>query len=123
MHAGDVVWNSLTGKKAMLVESTEESGGPRIVADFAVEAGGFVPGGEHVHDHFAEHLEVRAGRITFLVDGEERTLGAGEKEDQRHAGDVAPVVECRPGRGAYSRPRRAGAALRGGDSGRLGSLH
>jgi mannose-6-phosphate isomerase-like protein (cupin superfamily) len=79
MHAGDVVWNSLTGEKAMLVESAEESGGSRIVSDFAVEAGGFVPGGEHVHDHCAEHLEVRAGRITFLLDGEERTLGAGEK--------------------------------------------
>jgi quercetin dioxygenase-like cupin family protein len=78
MHAGDVVWNSLTGEKAMLVESAQESDGSRIVSDFAVEAGGFVPGGEHVHDHFAEHLEVRTGRITFLVDGEERTLGAGE---------------------------------------------
>jgi mannose-6-phosphate isomerase-like protein (cupin superfamily) len=79
MHAGDVVWNSLTGEKAMLVESGEESGGSRIVSDFAVEAGGFVPGGEHVHDHCAEHLEVRAGRITFVVDGEERALEAGEK--------------------------------------------
>src|SRR4029453_8252209 len=79
MHAGEVVWNALTGEKAMLVESAEESGGSRIVSDFAVEAGGFVPGGEHVHDHCAERLEVRAGRITFLLDGEERTLGAGEK--------------------------------------------
>jgi hypothetical protein len=53
VRAGDAVWNPLTGEKAMLVESAEESGGTRIVADFAVEAGGFVPGGEHVHDHLA----------------------------------------------------------------------
>jgi quercetin dioxygenase-like cupin family protein len=79
MRAGDVVWNSLTGEKAMLVESAEESGGSRIVTDFAVEAGGFVPGGEHVHDHCAEHLEVKAGQITFLLDGKERTLEAGEE--------------------------------------------
>src|SRR5918995_3258501 len=79
MHAGDVVWNSLTGEKAMLVESAEESGGTRIVADFAVEAGGFVPGGEHVHDHLAERVEGRAGRITFVLDAEERTLAAGEQ--------------------------------------------
>jgi len=79
MHSGDVVWNPLTGEKAMLVESAEESGGARIVTDFAVEAGGFVPGGEHVHDVFAEHLEVKAGRITFVLDGEERTVGAGEQ--------------------------------------------
>jgi mannose-6-phosphate isomerase-like protein (cupin superfamily) len=79
VRAGDVVWNPLTGEKAMLVESAEESGGSRIVSDFAIEAGGFVPGGEHVHDHCAEHFEVRAGRITFVLSGEERALGAGEQ--------------------------------------------
>lgn len=79
MRAGDVVWNPLTGEKAMLVESAAESGGARIVADAAVEAGGFVPGGEHVHDHCAEHFEVTSGQIAFVLDGEERTLGAGEE--------------------------------------------
>jgi quercetin dioxygenase-like cupin family protein len=69
----------LTGEKAMLVESAKESGGARIVTAFAVEAGGFVPGGEHVHDVLAEHLEVKGGRITFVLDGEERALGAGEQ--------------------------------------------
>jgi quercetin dioxygenase-like cupin family protein len=78
VRAGDTVWNPLTGEKAVLVESAEESGGARVVADFAVEPGGFVPGGEHVHDHCAEHLEVGAGRISFLLGGEERTVGAGE---------------------------------------------
>ncbi len=79
VRAGDAVWNPLTGEKAMLVESGEESGGARIVSDFAVEAGGFVPGGEHVHDHCAEHFEVRAGEITFMVDKEERRLGPGDE--------------------------------------------
>ena len=79
MRAGDALWNPLTGEKALLVESAEESGGARIVCDFAVEAGGFVPGGEHVHDHCAEHFEIRAGQITFLLDGEERTVSAGEQ--------------------------------------------
>jgi mannose-6-phosphate isomerase-like protein (cupin superfamily) len=79
VRAGDVIWNPLTGEKAMIVESAAESGGARIVADLAVEAGGFVPGGEHVHDHLAEHVEVRAGRVTFAFDGEERTLAAGEQ--------------------------------------------
>jgi hypothetical protein len=51
VHAGDVVWNPLTGEKAMLVESAEETDGARIVGDFAVEVGGFVPGAEHVHRH------------------------------------------------------------------------
>lgn len=79
MDAGDVVWNPLTGEKALIVESAEASGGARIVCDFAVEEGGFVPGGEHVHDQLAEHFEVAAGRIGFLLDGEERTLAAEEQ--------------------------------------------
>ncbi len=79
MRAGDAAWNPLTGEKALIVESADESGGARIVTDFAVERGGFVPGGEHVHDHCAEHFEVRSGRITFILDGEERTLAAGEQ--------------------------------------------
>jgi hypothetical protein len=68
VRSGDVVRNPLTGEKAMLVESAKESGGARIVTDFAVEAGGFVPGGEHVHDVSAEHLEVKAGRIAFVLE-------------------------------------------------------
>lgn len=79
MHAGDVVWNPLTGEKAMLLESAEETGGQRIVADFAVEEGGFVPAGEHVHDHCTEHFEVKKGRIAFLLDGAERTVEPGEQ--------------------------------------------
>lgn len=79
LRAGDVVWNPLSGEKALLVESAEESGGARVVADGAVEAGGFVPGGAHVHDHCTEHFEVRAGRITFVLDGQKRTLGTGDQ--------------------------------------------
>ena len=78
MRARDVVWNPLSGEKVVIVESTEETGGARIVGDFAVEAGGFVPGGEHVHDHCVEHFEVRSGTIAFLLDGEERLVEAGE---------------------------------------------
>jgi quercetin dioxygenase-like cupin family protein len=79
VRAGDVIWNPLTGEKAMIVESAEETGGEHIVADLAVEARGFVPGGEHVHDNLTEHFEVLSGRIRFVVGGEERILGAGEQ--------------------------------------------
>jgi mannose-6-phosphate isomerase-like protein (cupin superfamily) len=78
-RAGDVIWNPLTGEKALLIESASESGGARIVADFAVEEGGFVPGGEHVHDHLEEHFEVLQGDITFLLDGQEKTVSGGEQ--------------------------------------------
>jgi mannose-6-phosphate isomerase-like protein (cupin superfamily) len=78
MQSGDVIWNPLTGEKVLFVQTAEETGGARIVVDFAVEAGGFVPGGEHVHDHCTEHFDVRAGTIAFVIDGEERTLGSGD---------------------------------------------
>jgi mannose-6-phosphate isomerase-like protein (cupin superfamily) len=79
MRSGDVIWNPLTGEKVLFVESAEETGGARIVVDFAVEPGGFVPGGEHVHDHCAEHFDVRAGTIALVLDGQERTLTAGDE--------------------------------------------
>jgi quercetin dioxygenase-like cupin family protein len=79
MRAGDVIWNPLTGEKALLVETAHETDGARMVADFAVEAGGFVPGGEHVHDHCAEHVELQAGRVAFSIDGAVRTVIAGEQ--------------------------------------------
>jgi quercetin dioxygenase-like cupin family protein len=79
MRAGDVIWNPLTGEKALLVETADETDGAHMVADFAVEAGGFVPGGEHVHDHCYEHVELQAGRVAFLIDGRMRTVIAGEQ--------------------------------------------
>jgi mannose-6-phosphate isomerase-like protein (cupin superfamily) len=79
MRAGDVVWNPLTGEKALLVEGADDSHGAHTIADVAVESGGFVPGGEHVHDHVAEHFDVRVGRITLVLDGQERTLTSGEE--------------------------------------------
>jgi quercetin dioxygenase-like cupin family protein len=79
MRAGDVIWNPLTGEKALFVETADETDGARMVADFAVERGGFVPGGEHVHDHCAEHVELQAGRVAFLLDGAMRMAIAGEQ--------------------------------------------
>jgi hypothetical protein len=113
VRAGDAIWNPLTGEKAMIVESAEESAGARVMADVAVEAGGFVPGGEHVHDHLAEHVEIRAGRITFVLDGEERTL-AGESSSpsclaRGTDGGMPARARCRP---ASASSRRCGSRRR-----------
>ena len=34
---------------------------------------------EHFHEHFAETFTVKSGTLSILVDGEKRTLKAGEK--------------------------------------------
>ena len=93
MRAGDVVWNPLTGEKVMLVESAQETEGARIVGDFAVEAGGFVPGGEHVHEHCAEHFEsAPAGSRSCSM----ASSACSRRESElRCPRDVAPVVESR----------------------------
>jgi hypothetical protein len=66
MRAGDVIWNPLTGEKALLVETADETDGARIVADFAVEAGGFVPGGERPRPLRRAHRD--SGRTRRLPD-------------------------------------------------------
>ena len=78
MRAGDALWNPLTGEKAVLLAGSDDTGGEHLLVDFAVEAGGFVPGGEHVHDHQRETFEVREGVMGLRIDGEERKVGAGE---------------------------------------------
>jgi hypothetical protein len=77
VRAGDVVWNPLTGEKALLVESGAETAGARVVADFAVESGGFVPGGEHVHDICAEHFDVVQGGSPSSSTGRRRRSRLG----------------------------------------------
>jgi quercetin dioxygenase-like cupin family protein len=79
MRAGDEVWNPLSGERAVFVETAEETDGARVVVDLTVAPGGFVPGGEHVHDHFSERMEIRGGRISFRLDGVERTLAEGDE--------------------------------------------
>jgi hypothetical protein len=49
VRVGDVVWNPLTGEGHDR-RVRRGDGGACVVADLAVEAGGFVPGGEHVHE-------------------------------------------------------------------------
>jgi mannose-6-phosphate isomerase-like protein (cupin superfamily) len=120
VRAGDVVWNPLSSEKALIVESGEETGGARLVADLAVEAGGFNPGGEHVHDHCTEHLEVRTGRITFTLDREPRTLGAGDRltvapgtwHHWRNAHEDEVLIRVRVEPHTQSPPRSRHAPLR-----------
>jgi len=102
MRAGDALWNPLTGEKSLVLESPADNGGARIVVDFGVEAGGFVPGGEHVHDGCSEHLEVRAGRIACTLEGDEHVLGPGDTitfpagawHDWRNAGEEEVLIRA-----------------------------
>lgn len=68
--------NPVTGERAILVESSRESGGARTIMDLEVRAGGGPPG--HSHDRHEERLDVLEGVLEVTVDGTTRRLTAGE---------------------------------------------
>jgi quercetin dioxygenase-like cupin family protein len=78
VRAGDVIWNPLSGEKAMVVASAEETGGAYIESVFRVEPGGFLPGGAHYHDHQSETFTVQRGRMGLSVEGRSAVLEEGE---------------------------------------------
>jgi Cupin domain len=67
--------------------------------------GGVIP--EHIHPHQEERFIINAGEGHFVLDGEERIVGAGEtivvpvgvrhSQQNRGSSEVEGVVELRPG--------------------------
>jgi mannose-6-phosphate isomerase-like protein (cupin superfamily) len=104
---GDVVYNNITGERAIVLVGTEDSDDGRIVAFLGVRPGGAVVG-EHVHPSITEHFKIVSGRLCVKVNGAETTLGPGDEvtvppgtpHDWWNAGDVEAqvVVEIDPGR-------------------------
>jgi quercetin dioxygenase-like cupin family protein len=78
VKAGDVIWNPLSGEKALIVAGAEDTGGDHLESVVRVEAGGFLPGGPHAHDNQLETFTVRQGRIELVVGGERSELAEGE---------------------------------------------
>jgi hypothetical protein len=94
MRTGDAAWNPLTGEKALLVESAEETAGARMVVDFAVEKGGFVPRWRIRSRQLFRALRGSGG--TPHVCGQPRGADARTRRaSDRFAGSSAPVVERR----------------------------
>jgi mannose-6-phosphate isomerase-like protein (cupin superfamily) len=106
-HRGDVIENTVTGERAIVLVGTEESHDGRIVAFLGVRPGGAVVG-EHVHPAITERFRVVCGRLGVRVDGVPSELGPGEEltvrpgvvHDWWNAGDeeAQVVVEIDPGR-------------------------
>jgi quercetin dioxygenase-like cupin family protein len=104
--------NPATGEIAHLAEV--EAGGRRIEVDLWLQPGAAVARA-HVHDHFVERFEVRAGEVALQIAGDERIartgggvveVPAGTVHDWWNAGDgVARVrVEVAATQTAPGRP-------------------
>ena len=62
------------------VETTAESDGERVVIEISYQGSGIKPPA-HFHPNQTEHFEVLEGEIHVDLDGEERTVTAGETID------------------------------------------
>jgi mannose-6-phosphate isomerase-like protein (cupin superfamily) len=106
LEAGRWLHNPATGEIAHVL--VVDADGRRIEVDLLLQPGAAVAGA-HVHDHFVERFEVRAGEVGFQIAGDERIarpsdgtleVPAGTVHDWWNAGDdVANVrveVEATP---------------------------
>jgi len=75
---GDVIENTVTGERAIVLVGTEESGGGKVVVFLGVRPGGAVVG-EHVHSALTERFRVVCGRLGVRIDGAESELGPGDE--------------------------------------------
>jgi mannose-6-phosphate isomerase-like protein (cupin superfamily) len=104
---GDVIENTVTGERAILLVGSADSGDGKVVCFMGVRPGGRVVG-EHVHSGLTERFRVVHGRLGVRVGGAESELGPGDEvticpgvvHDWWNAGDdeAQVVVEIDPGR-------------------------
>lgn len=66
-----------TGSSIRFLETTADSGGERVVVEIAYAGTGDRPP-VHYHPSQSERFEVLEGRVHAVLDGEERTLAAGD---------------------------------------------
>jgi len=82
-EVGDWLHNPATGEIAHLLSM--DADGRRIEADLWLQSGAAVAGA-HVHDHFVERFEVRAGEVGFQISEQERVVRAGDGSAEVPAG-------------------------------------
>jgi quercetin dioxygenase-like cupin family protein len=65
------------GSVYRITRSSEETNGEQLEMEWSLPANGWAPDA-HVHPHLTEEYEVIEGSLEVMVDGEWRTLAAGE---------------------------------------------
>lgn len=103
---GHVFENPLTGERVVVLTDPEDHPDRVLVAHLIVAPGGRVAT-EHFHPTLTERFHLIHGRVGFLIDGQERVLGAGDhatvepgvRHDWWQVGDepAEVVVEVAPG--------------------------
>jgi quercetin dioxygenase-like cupin family protein len=101
--------NPVQGDAVTYLETSKESGGVRSLGELEVAPGGKVT--PHYHRSYTERFKVLSGRLTVMIDGEDRILGPGEEATvpigtlhawSNTSGETAVAeVELRPGQPGF----------------------
>ena len=75
---GDIIEHPVTGERFTFLETARDTGGEYSRIETRVSPRGFVAA-PHVHPRIEETFEIQAGTWAFVVDGEERRVGPGER--------------------------------------------
>jgi mannose-6-phosphate isomerase-like protein (cupin superfamily) len=77
-YKGQIIPNPRTGEYIEFIETAAETNGDYTCIKIKITAGGFKPV-LHMHTTTDETFEVINGRLSYVQDGETKTIGAGEK--------------------------------------------
>jgi mannose-6-phosphate isomerase-like protein (cupin superfamily) len=113
------IYNPVQRDAATFLETSEESGGARTLAELEIAPGGKVS--PHYHLTYSERFKVLEGRLTVEIDGVRHELGPGDEAvavpRSLHAwsnpGEERSVahIELRPGSPGFERALRVAYGL------------
>jgi mannose-6-phosphate isomerase-like protein (cupin superfamily) len=75
---GDVVEHPVTGERFTFLDTAEDTGGKYVRIELHVEPRGFVAA-PHIHPLIEETFAILSGTFAFVVDGEQRLVGASQE--------------------------------------------
>jgi quercetin dioxygenase-like cupin family protein len=101
IHAGDTLYNPVTGESMTFVTTSRQTDGEYVLIELSADPDAFVAAA-HVHPAQTEAFEVLEGTLGVKVDGKEYTANAGDvlvvEPGQAHkwwnAGDSRLVFRC-----------------------------
>jgi mannose-6-phosphate isomerase-like protein (cupin superfamily) len=76
--SGDVIEHPVTGERFTFLDTAQDTDGEYVRIEARVSPHGFVAA-PHVHPFIEETFEIQAGTWAFVVDGEEKRVGPGER--------------------------------------------
>ncbi len=88
-RAGQVFTNQVSGERVVVLTDPDAHPDRVLVGHLFVRPGGRVAA-EHYHPTITERFHVLEGRVGFMVDGSEQTLGSGEHAPSTSAVSPTP---------------------------------